>query len=257
MNFHRTTYRSSSCNDYRTSKNRYLLAMMTFLSIFVNKASAQESVTSPQLNPLVKIGTDFNDRLLPSLSPETQWAKVPNWFAGTWHSEAYTLYYIENITTGEKQNKETELRCLSDQTFGTHKDKEGAIWHCTVAPYKVELQDKNDRLVQITWSAPIKVSDSSVEITFTSTKLLIDRASNRILDITNSVSKQVYVPAGEDRMVVESEQDRVDPRFGHVKIKQRAEFKRRAGFCEVAELQGVDLQADFNRYAATNSKKRN
>jgi len=206
-----------------------------------------ESIKFPALNPEIKLGAKYDSKIMPVLKSKVSWLKVPSWFVGTWHTDEYTLYEAEDVNSGRKECINQKLPAQADQTFGMQVFK-GEYWHAFVFPYKVELEDKNDKLIQLTWKAPAEVSKDKITITFISTKILVDKKSNKISEIINSLSTQTYKSLKPDIILVDFIQDRIDRSIGHHRTRQRAELKKVQPFMAFDELQGQDIKSDFMNF---------
>ena len=205
----------------------------------------------PKLNDKVTIKTKFTKDLLPELNKKTSWIKIPNWLAGKWKADNYTVLEFKD-QTGSRESVMRNYPCVYEQIYGHQKDDSGNIWHFTSTPYIDPIQSTGEtKSEQITWTTPVTVKEDEVIFETTATKIDINKESGLIFDLIKLISRQSTIPVENEHLVTVTDQRGVSTIGGKFHRKHRMKLDRVGPFAPVAEVNGVKLEESFKAFMSS------
>jgi hypothetical protein len=155
----------------------------------------EHSQSLPPVDPRFRPGVPYDANLIPQMQPGNQWYWIPDWFAGSWHSERSFTLASYDLKTGDKKKLRDPHVSISDEVRGFQRDSHGIVWQYKSAPYRRTVDHDGMFEIQLVKvNEPVEVTQDHVIARYVGTNIEVDRATNRIKRVWQGESIQEYYP---------------------------------------------------------------
>ena len=136
---------------------------------------------------------------LKKLSPDNQWARLPDWAAGSFKWKFSSTYY--SFTYGMKsEDYSVDTRMAkSGETRGWQKDRFGNIWEYSYKDYYTKTECEDTFSVSLVKDAELlQVSGEKFIMRFVAVRAIVSKYTQRIIATRQTESIQTYTPYAEN-----------------------------------------------------------
>ncbi len=170
---------------------------------FVLQGQVNHSEHLPSLGDNLQAGVSFDPNALPQAKYESNWFKIPSWFAGTFETNESTVEYIKDYATGRSSRPNQTVASRGQELHGFQQDSHGDIWHF----YVKSGSSKSEQAGHITfnnidWYGPELVSKDRVVVKVLATSLIVDKRTGVIVDSYRREDIKTYEPDGQGKVKV-------------------------------------------------------
>lgn len=235
----------------------------------------QEDVLQKQVSPELMPGQRLQANIKVIAQPAgNDWCMIPDWLAGTWQSLLSKQAFFDLRPDGVMiQRPETPAEAIllrnshmppdeqfeSTQSFGTLRDRNGAIWHYLRKPYSCSAQGTKthwsysrvlDERIDTLDTAEV-VDDETIAIAS-----LMYQVTDIILYTVQVHQLNKYRPV-EDGVIQVVSKNKTYDAFGKlfsISVQQDYQAKRIKIFKPIKTLDGQDLQVLFREFLLSHGK---
>ena len=162
---------------------------------YVLQGAVTHAESLPAMDPSLQAGSSFNSGSLHEPKYASNWFKIPNWFAGTFESNASTIDFVRDYASGKTAKPNKTVASSGREVHGFQKDAQGGIWHFYVqAGSSRSEQERQITYNTIDFYGPEFVSSNKVVMRVLATSLIVDRQSGIIVDSFRREDIKTYEP---------------------------------------------------------------
>ncbi|MBX9688918.1 MAG: hypothetical protein K2X27_19575 [Candidatus Obscuribacterales bacterium] len=134
---------------------------------------------------------------LQALTPDNNWDRIPDWFAGDWKQETSTSYYRYDYCSGGQDFGVDTGLALSKEHRGWQRDNAGNIWEYSYRNYIGVTECEDIWAISYVKDTELLLSAGDrIVMRFLAVSVHVDKESRQILRNAQTESIQTYTPAG-------------------------------------------------------------
>ncbi|MBI4532967.1 MAG: hypothetical protein HY711_03385 [Candidatus Melainabacteria bacterium] len=215
--------------------------------------SEQPFKHSDQLKPLDPRLWDhksFDNKVLADHQTDRRWYRLPEWLAGTWHTDSETTLEEIDLRFGTRDILPYTIKHKESWIFGMQRDAQGSVWHFVMLPHLQQIT-KPDRsqYALVTKTSICSTRDSGLILKSQRISIEVERFTNIISSAhSKEIIEHLYpISPAKARMFLSVKTFDVDgaPIWMSRSVRTLRKLK---GFSPMPQHEGQDLVALFKEF---------
>ena len=204
----------------------------------------------PSVGTLLKPGAHYDQTSIQKVQEGNNWARIPDWLAGTWTASEETAVYRENYRTGKKSTDPYSFGAKSKFSYGKQQDRQGQIWHYLGVPYNSDTEfDELHEYHQVSLKEILEADEDKVVIRARVTVIRVSTWSGEIAETYQQESITSYSRLREGMLKMESSIKAFDANGTATSLTNNvAKIHRSKPYSAVDYENGKNLKALFVEY---------
>jgi len=210
-----------------------------------------------QLPPLpsgLRVGAQFDERMLRAGTDNLDWYKIPDWLAGKWSRNEETIISTYYYDTQQQNNEPHTIAETEYADFGSQYDRAHNVWHCRLATKGIADCGSYLSVAFIRTQEPLLVSDAKVAIRDLFVELEVNKETGVITKSEQAESITRYMPVQDGVMKTMMSVKIFGEDGSPVRLQKNLAYdKRMAPFAPLDKYKNTDIKQSFLNFLKTNS----
>lgn len=214
------------------------------------QAEINHDETLPRVPDQYQVGNQLDTTQLQAQTPDNNWFPIPNWLAGSWHSETKLIDYVQDCKTGATMSPHVVVKEVGTAVHGHQRDKTGRIWEFIQIPHmrKVGLAN-GTAYVRAVKEDVIATDPSAVIVKVLSNQITVSDKNQQIVASNQVQQIGTYTPLDEGLVQLSASVRNFDNDGAPIQLqKQSLTMQRSAPYVDMDSLDGLDLKRLFSEY---------
>ncbi len=214
------------------------------------QAEVNHDETLPRVPEQYQIGNQLDTAKLQAETPDNNWFPIPNWMAGSWHSETKLIDYVKDCKTGASMSPHMVVKEVASAVHGHQRDKSGRIWEFIQIPHlrKVGLAN-GTAYVRAVKEEVIATDPSAVIVKVLSNQITVSDKNQQIVASNQVQQIGTYTPLDDGLVQLSASVRNFDNDGTALQMqKQSLTMQRSAPYADMDNLDGLDLKKLFSEY---------
>ncbi|HEY9677580.1 MAG TPA: hypothetical protein V6C76_06200 [Drouetiella sp.] len=214
------------------------------------QAGIKHDETLPALPDQYQIGSSLDDVQLQPMVADNVWFPIPDWMAGSWHTENKTVDFVQDFTTGVTASPHVVVKESQDSIHGHQRDKSGRIWEYVEIPRVRKIGLANGSAYLRALREDVIVSDpNEVMLKFLTNQVTVGGKKQSILDSKQIQQFITYMPLEDGVIKINASLKNFDESGAPQQLqKSEALMNRTKPYENMDTLNGHDLKKLFADY---------
>ena len=162
---------------------------------FILKGQIDHSRRLPPLGEGLQAGANFNPGNVPQAKYESNWFKIPEWFAGTFESHESTILMMHDYVSKRTTKPNKTVSSYGSELHGYQRDAKGDVWHFYVQSGNSKSTQANHQTFNaIDWYGPELIAEDKLVMRIVATSLVVDTSTGTIVDSYRREDIKTYRP---------------------------------------------------------------
>lgn len=204
----------------------------------------------PRVPEQYQIGNQLDTTQLQAITPDNNWFPIPNWLAGSWHSETKLVDYVQDCKTGATMSPHVVVKEVGTAVHGHQRDKTGRVWEFIQIPHmrKVGLAN-GTAYIRAVKEDVIATDPSAVIVKVLSNQITVSDKNQQIVASNQVQQIGTYTPLDDGLVQLSASVRNFDNDGAALQWqKQSLTMQRTAAYADMDNLDGLDLKRLFSEY---------
>ncbi|CAN5602178.1 hypothetical protein BH10CYA1_BH10CYA1_11490 [soil metagenome] len=214
------------------------------------QAEVNHDETLPRVPEQYQIGNQLDTAKLQAEMPDNTWFPIPNWLAGSWHSESKLIDYVQDCKTGASMAPHMVVKEVGSTIHGHQRDKSGRIWEFIQIPHLRKIGLANGTAYVRAVKEDVIATDlSAVIVKVLSNQITVSEKNQQIVASNQVQQIGTYTPLDDGLVQLSASVRNFDNDGAAIQLqKQSLTMKRSAPYADMDNLDGLDLKKLFSEY---------